>query len=116
MNKEIKLELNKCKIANIPEYDEDTLEITILKHNSLDIIENHYYTINIDDYIINEPDNFTLSSNWNNGTKPPENTVRAKIEKIMGKMIKVNCIGVNSGKVWSGWLPRKSVDIVEEIN
>lgn len=115
MNKEIEKELNKCKIAKIPEYDDSTLEIVIPKHNSLDILENHYYSIKIEDYIINEPDNFTLSSNWNNNTKPPEIFLNVKIEKIMGKMIKVDSIGRDTSKVWNGWLPRKAVEILEEI-
>lgn len=115
MNKDIEKELNKCKIAKIPEYSEDILEIVINKHSNLDVLENHYYQVKLEDYIVHEPDNFNLSSNWNNGQKPPEVLMVIKVEKIVGKMIKVEGIGKESAIVWSGWLPRKSVEILEEL-
>ena len=115
MNRYIKEQLNKCKLANIPDFAEDDLEIIIPKYNNIDLLPNLYYNIKIEDYIINEPDNFTLSSNWNRGTKPPENLLSIRIEEIQGKMIKVDAIGKSTNKVWNGWLPRKAITILEKI-
>ena len=67
------------------------------------------YNIVIEDYILNPPPTFTLSENWNAGTKPPEKELIAKVLQIAGKMIKFNCIGKNTNFQWEGWLPKKSI-------
>ena len=41
--------------------------------------------------------------------------MNCEIVQIMGKMIKVNAVGVDTSNTWSGWLPRKSMHILEEI-
>ena len=115
MNKELIDELNKCKLANIPDFDSEDLELIIPKYNNIDLLPNLYYNIKVEDYIINEPETFTLSSNWNRGTRPPEELLSIKVEEIQGKMIKVDAIGKSTNKVWNGWLPRKAITVLEKI-
>ncbi len=119
MNKFIKQQLDKVKKCILPSYDEDTLQIVIPKqeivNNNLDLIVGHFYRVKLADYIINEPSNFTLSTNWNHGLKPKEPNLNIEVQKIVGKMIYVNSTTVQSGDMWEGWLPFKSITILEEI-
>ena len=118
MNKFILEELQKTKV-NLPVYNNQTTELFIPKNNGLrstvDITVGHDYAVYIEDYIINEPSNFTLSTNWNNGTKPPENKAYIRILQIMGKMVKVYCKGATTGIIWEGWIPRKGINIIDEL-
>lgn len=120
MNKFIKQQLEKVKECSIPAYNDDTTEIiiprkTITEDKSEGMIIGHFYRIKLADYIVNEPDNFTLSSNWNHGTKPKEHILNIELQKVMGKMIYVNSTTYQSGEMWEGWLPNKAVTILEEI-
>lgn len=120
MNKFIKQELDKVKIS-LPPYNEETLTLVIPKQTSPqftadDLQVGGVYVIHIEDYIINEPANFTLSANWNKGTKPDDNRLYAQIASINGKMIGVKTKGVNTNTLWAGWLPRKSITILEDMN
>ena len=119
MNKIIEDQLRKCKVADIPEFNDSTISLTIHKKNldkkSADIELNHYYKIEIANYVLTPNENFTLAENWNNGTVPPEARMNCEIKQIMGKMVQVFCIGETTQKTWGGWLPRKSFNIVEEL-
>lgn len=120
MDKIIKEQLNKCKVANIPFFDDNTTEIIIQRGDNAiikdDLILNHYYKIEVEDYIIKPYDGFNLASNWNNGVVPKDKVMNCEITQIMGKMIRVEAVGVNTNNSWSGWLPRKSIHILEEIS
>lgn len=113
MNKFVKQQLNKCRVV-LPPYDDNTTHLHIpyqqlqptTQFNSTDL-----FTISIKDYIINEPDNFTLSSNWNNGTKPPEHKMQVRMLETRGKMIKVSGNGITTNIYWEGWLPQKGFEI-----
>lgn len=120
MNSIIYDQLKKCKIAKIPEFDDNTTEITISKNSvkniiSNDLILNHYYKIEVEDYIIKPYTGFTLHDNWNNGIIPKDKVMNCEIIQIMGKMVKVEAVGVDTNNQWSGWLPRKSFRVLEEI-
>lgn len=120
MDKIIKEQLNKCKVANIPFFDDSTTEILIQKGGKAiikdDLILNHYYRIEVEDYIVKPYEGFTLHDNWNNGIAPKDKIMNCEITQIMGKMIKVEAVGVDTNDRWSGWLPRKSIHIIEEIS
>lgn len=66
MNKFIKEQLDKSKIT-LPEYDQDTTELFIRRHagNALatDLLVGYKYLVYVEDYIVHEPENFTLSAN-----------------------------------------------------
>ena len=121
MNKIIEDQLKKVKVVKIPHYDDSTTEILIKKSDSGsapnpdELVEGKYYTIVVANYIVNPFDGFTLHDNWNNGIKPTDIRMNIEVLQIIGKMVKVNAIGVTDKKPWSGWLPQKSILSFEEI-
>lgn len=121
MNKFIFEQLGKVKFAQVPEFDNNTTKLVIKKGALIqdkveeDIMLDHYYKITVADYIVHPYENFTLHTNWNNGKVPTDSQMNCEIIQKMGKMIKVEAVGVNDQKSWCGWLPRKSVLTFEEI-
>lgn len=118
MNELIKEQLNNVQIAKLPEFDDDTLKIFIPKYDEAqenDVLLGYCYLIELEDYVIHEPSNFTLSANWNNGSKPTDNKMSVEVKKIMGKMTYVNGVGINDNKVWEGWLPKASIKVIERL-
>lgn len=123
MNKIIKRELEKVRV-NI-QYDDNTTEIVIPKSNvsvKVDLQVNHNYNIYVEDYILHEPPNFTLSTNWNGGVVPKSKYMNICVTQIMGKMIRIDGCGFDiqnhttSTDSYIGlWLPRESIHIVKEI-
>lgn len=123
MNDIVKEQLSKCKIAQVPSFDDNTTLIVVHKREPEKEPElNHYYIIELEDYIINEPAGFTLSANWNKGVKPSCSYYKAEVIQIMGKMIKVRGIGYNPvedsdySEPWTGWLPRSGFHIKKELS
>lgn len=96
MNKFIKEQLNKTKIL-LPKFDDNTTNIFIPKSNNIvsssDLLLGHCYLLYLEDYIVHEPAGFSLSANWNNGTTPNENKVKAKVMQDMGKMVRLYTMG-----------------------
>ena len=73
MNPLIKKQLEGCRVANIPDFEETDTVINIPKGSALNVT--HYqvgkcYYVEIADYVINPPEGYTLASNWNKGTSP----------------------------------------------
>lgn len=113
MNKFIKEQLKKCRIV-LPDWDDNTTEMIISTKQQKSVInQSGNLHISIENYIINEPATFTLSSNWNGGTKPPENEMIIKIINQTGKMYKVSGTGISTNIYWEGWLPEKGFKIVK---
>lgn len=124
MNKIIKRELEKVRI-NL-EYNNDTTEIFIPKGNNqtitVDLKVNHNYNIYVEDYILNEPPNFTLSTNWNGGVVPTSKYMNACVTQVLGKMIRVDACGYDPIKKITKpdsyvglWLPSQSIHVIKEI-
>lgn len=110
MNKFIKEQLNKCHTP-LPEWNETTTQIAITGKNNTPQSSGNV-RIHIESYIINEPNNFTLSSDWNNNTVPPEQDMNVEIVQQMGKMYKVSGEGISTNIHWEGWIPQKSFKVV----
>lgn len=124
MNPFIKEELNKIRVAKLPEYDNNTTHIFIpktIRREDVTILPNTWYIIELEDYLLHPSDNFTLHDNWNNGIIPMYKYMRCYVETILGKMIKIQGIAVDMKTMqdidykWSGWLPKKSIDIIKEL-
>lgn len=120
LNKFIKEQLKKVNIAMHPyDWDDSTTTIIIQKQGTnnkstrTDFIIGMSYDIIIADYIINPPPEFSLASNWNFGTTPPEVNLCATVLQIMGSMIKFKCVGKTTNVIWEGWLPRNSIKKIE---
>ena len=116
MNKIIKQQLEKCKIAAIPKFDENTTHLIIPKTsvaNNETLVPGKYYQIQIDEKIFNDT---TLMSNWNNGLFPPETQLNVCVIQILSQMVKLDCVGEISNKPWMGWLPMNSIKILKELS
>ena len=109
VNKFVKRELERCRVG-LPYWDNDTTEIIIPYGDTA--INDDTHEIVIKNYIINEPANFTLSYDWNNGTVPPETNMQVKFVDTKGKMTKVDGIGITTNVRWSGWLPNKGFEVI----
>ena len=123
MNSYIKQQLNLIKVADLPPWDDNTTLISISKKQSVELImqENHYYLIELEDYILNPPEGFSLHTNWNNGNIPKYKYMKCLCVKAMGKMVKILGVGFDYehrqdlDENWDGWLPLKSIKILREI-
>lgn len=123
MNQYIKQQLNLVKIADLPSWNDNTTELIIPKKSPTEIVaqEGHYYLIEVEDYILNPPEGFTLHINWNNGEIPKHKFMKCMCVKVMGKMIKILGVGfdyeskTDLDENWDGWLPLKSIKILREI-
>lgn len=124
MNPLIKDQLSKIRRVRIPQYDEFTTQLKLLKSdgkitNSLQV--DNCYLISVEDYILNPPEGFTLHTNWNNNIVPKHKFMKIDVIQIMGKMVKVNSIGfdmknqIDTVDMWLGWLPQKSIKIIERL-
>ena len=124
MNPLIKDKLSKVQRAVLSDYDEDSTIIKVEKGAgrppTLLQVDN-CYLISVEDYILNPPDGFTLHTNWNNNIAPKHKFMKVDVTKIVGKMVFVNSVGVDmkshtdTGDMWSGWLPQKSIKIIERL-
>lgn len=116
MNKFTKRELQKLDNLIIDEWDDTTTHLVIprdgISVKSLGFNIGDKFTIQLEGYIINQPPNFTLSENWNQGTFPPEEILDVEVLRVMGKMIGVRAIGKETQKVWEGWLPQKGFKVI----
>ena len=125
MNLIIEEQLKKCKVAKIPQFDETTTHLIIPKQEgaiSCSTFQiNEEYIIKLESYILNPPEGFTLHTNWNNNIPPKSEVLYCKIIQVMGKMIKIHGMGYNYSTKqttdynWEGWLPIKSVKVLEKI-
>ena len=124
MNKYIKEQLKKVRRAKIPAFDDTTTSLTIdqLDSLALTIQVDHYYIIELQNYILNPPPNFTLAANWNNGITPKSKYLNCYVKNIMGKMICVDGVGFDleqsielTDHYANLWRPEAGVKIMEEL-
>jgi len=122
LNKFILEQLNNCRIANISPYNNDSTEIYINGIRKEKILQfNKYYHIVLENYIVNPPPNFDLATNWNDGTTPEDPDINAEIiqatnaDLAEAKMLRISGKCEPSGKFWTGWVPKKSIIRIEEL-
>ena len=125
MNQVIIDQLKKVKIAELPEWDEDDSSMIIPKKqgyiSKTDFAENQEYIIQLEKYLIEPFEGFTLHDNWNKGVSPKHLFLKVKVIKIMGKMIQFDTVGYDFksktviNDSWNGWLPRKGIKIIESL-
>lgn len=112
MNKFIKQQLEKCRVP-LCSWDDTTMQLLIPRYSTEQINSAAEFTIEIKNYIINEPPGFTLSADWNNCTVPPERTMKVQFVDTKGRMTKISGVGVTTNIYWSGWLPNKGFEVVQ---
>ena len=124
MNPLIKKQLENCKVANIPSFDENCTVINIAKGSVLNVT--HYqigkcYIVELADYVLTPSEDSTLSTNWNNGTVPKYKYYKCEITKIVGKMINILGYGLNpftgeeTNDLWEGWVPQAGIKLLQEL-
>lgn len=122
MNKFIEEELNKCKLAAVEQVSDTEYLIKKKTVEDIGFEVNKYYIVELENYIINPPETFTLSANWNNDVVPKSKNLKVMVTQIMGKMIKVDGCGfdieTNSdlNDIYLGlWLPQGGVKILKKL-
>lgn len=121
MNKIIKEQLKKCKVANIPHFDDSTTTLIINKYEEVIVKEGEYYIIQLQNAITNPTGNSVLASNWNGGSVPRHSCYKCEITKVLGKMIKINGLaydlekGTDLDEMWTGWLPLGGITLVKKL-
>lgn len=124
MNSIIKKQLQNCKVANIPDFQDTDLVINIPKGSVLNVSPyqiGKFYIVELADYIINPPEGYTLASNWNKGTTPKYKYYKCEIVKIVGKMVCILGCGYDNitmrdtNDLWEGWVPQAGIKIIQEL-
>ena len=123
INPLIKAQLNNCRVAQIPEFSEDDTVIHITRGSDITITPYQIgkcYLVELADYIINPPADYTLSANWNQGRVPTHKHYKCQVLNVMGKMVRIFGSGydiindTDDLNVWDGWVPQKGIKIIEE--
>lgn len=112
LNKFIEAQLNKITLPIIQLEPNKLIFKRQSTGNNSEFNIGDVYNIEVENYIINPPPDFSLADNWNFGTVPPEKELSAKVLQVVGKMIKFSCTGKTSNITWEGWLPLKSIKII----
>lgn len=124
MNPIIKKQLNNCRVANIPNFDDNSSVICIPKGSVLNVTPYQVgkcYLVELADYILNPSQDNLLSSNWNRGTVPKYKYYKCEILKLMGKMICILGCGVHpvtgqdTSDLWEGWVPQAGIKLIQEL-
>lgn len=125
MNQVVIDQLKKVKVADLPQWNEDDLKLIIPKkvggYKRTDFVEGCTYIIELEKYLVEPFDGFTLHDNWNKGIPPKHRCLYVVIKQIMGKMIQIDSVGYDYKQKaiindnWTGWLPRKGIKILEVI-
>lgn len=124
MNKLIKQQLENCRVANIPPFDDSTTHISISKGTSLNVTPyqvHKCYIVELEHYIINPPPNFTLAQNWNHGSVPKHKFYKCEISQVMGNMVRIMGCGydpindIDTNDIWDGWVPQAGIKIIKEL-
>lgn len=124
INPLIKTQLDNCKVANLPYYDDFTYSLLIPKGSSetVSLYQVHKcYIVELADWVIHPPADSTLADNWNKGSIPTCKYYKAEISQVVGKMIRITGCGydktsnVDTNEFWEGWIPRSGLKLVEEL-
>ena len=123
MNPIIKKQLENCKVANIPLFDENTTVINIPKGSVMTVTPYQIgkcYLVELADFVVN-PEDMVFDSNWNKGTVPKYKHYKCEIRKVMGKMICIFGCGYDASTqqdtmdLWEGWVPQTGIKILQEL-
>lgn len=124
MNNVIYNELKACKVAKLPPFDESTekLIIEIGGREQLDLIENKYYVLELDDSLLDHS-NSIIENNWNSGKYPKTKYLLATLRNTVGKMVLVDACGfvketscTNNDVYNNLWLPKNRFKVIGELD
>lgn len=118
MNPLILEQLKKCRVARIPEFDENTTFLEIPQVITASYEPGQRYIIELDDYLLKS---CTIHTNWNNNILPTSKYYKCEYIKTIGKMIKIVGVEYNpeteesSNLTWEGWLPSNNIKILKTL-
>ena len=124
MNPLIKKQLEACRVANIPVFEDTDTSILIPKGSIVNVSPYQIgkcYIVEIADFVLNPSEGNTLASNWNKGTSPTYKYYKCEIVKIVGKMICIlgYCLnpitGADTNDLWEGWVPQAGIKLLQEL-
>lgn len=126
MNKLIKDQLNKCRVAQIPIITDDTNTIIINKVDSstvnAQLMLNSCYLIKIADNYIKTDKYKTVTDNWNKGIGLNSNYYKVAITQFLSDMVKVDAVRYNidtncdtNDVLFAYWLPVSVIEIIKVI-
>src|SRR5574344_813654 len=92
ISKLIQEQLSKVEWADLSNFDSTTLTYHIAKRKTIKLEEDKCYLIHLKPTCFT---NETVKINWNKGFMPTYEYLKVDISKIMGKMIKVNGVGID---------------------
>ena len=121
MNQLIRKQLLQCKVADLSDYNEETLEFNIPKCTTTRLIEGKSYIIKLEPSLLKPNPGDTFHINWNKGEVPLSSAMLVEVGKINGKVIYVFGIGYDleenktTSNVWTGWLPTERIAVVKGV-
>ena len=119
-NKLIQRELEKIKVK-IESYDEELNCYFIPQVHVINYVKDEVYLFKLDKSLLSASGNEILVINWNQGTFPKYEYIKAKIIKVLGDKIYVGAVYYDFEtkkeleEDWMGWLPTNKIQIVEKI-
>ena len=118
MREYVKELLKQCKYADLSNGDEEKGLYVIPMYSKPTFDVGCTYLIRLPKDIVGNRQS-VLASNWNHGTAPGYEVMKAYVSKELGSMIYVDSVGVIDGKdadeLWSGWLPAKEITQLKKL-
>ena len=124
MNKFIKEQLDRIRGVDLPPWDENTKHMVIpQKGRAKDhLILYRTYIIELENFILYPPKEFTLAYTWNKGVVPKSKHMQATLTEVKGKMYRFDAIGYDlenykpkGDHYFHLWLPQKGFKVIEQL-
>ena len=121
MNRIIKQQLSKLKVAKVDSYDELKHTFVFKKHVAKIFKLDAVYIIRLDRSLLNAYGDEILVNNWNQGKFPKYACMRVQVTKKMGDKIFVcgvyydDVMKKDMNEYYNGWLPDEKLEIIEEV-
>ena len=118
MREYVKELLKQCKYADLSSGDEEKGLYIIPMYSKPTFDVGCTYLIKLPRDVVGNRQS-VLASNWNKGTAPKYEVLKAYVSKELGSMIYVDSVGVVDGddtdELWSGWLPAKEITQLKKL-
>ena len=118
MSKIIQEQLQKVNFADLSNFNPETNTYIIPQKKDIKVeVDGCYLVKLLPTFYTNE----VVKVNWNENKTPIYDCLEIDITKILGKMIKVNCIGYDEKEncplnyFWSGWLYLPDIEIIKKL-
>ena len=118
MSKIVEDQLKQVQIADLTHFNPENNTYFIPQKKTIKLDVEHTYLIKLEDSIFS---NELLKNNWNNGSIPDCNYLKADISKKLPNMIRVVAVGYNPytnqdiSYFWSGWLTLDEIQIIQKL-